>query len=154
MKSLKLLLLFPLALLSACDPSLVSEQNISLKNSTWPQNKPVSFTVNISDSLSEHNLYINTRHAGNYQYSNLFLFIRMTMPKGQVTQDTVECTLADPSGKWLGDGIGDIYENQNLFKERIRFPQKGSYRFEVEQAMRIDPLQGIMDVGLRVEKAE
>lgn len=68
-------------------------------------------------------------------------------------RDTVELTLADPSGKWLGSGMGDIWDNRVLFKQQFRFPEKGTYIFTLEQAMRIDPLPQIMDVGIRIEKA-
>ena len=61
-------------------------------------------------------------------------------------------TLADDKGQWLGDGMGDIWDNRALFRERMRFPQSGLYTFEIEQAMRQNPLPQIMDVGLRIER--
>jgi gliding motility-associated lipoprotein GldH len=140
--------------LFSCDPSRVFEKNIAIQHRTWEQKNPLAFDVPVQDTVSAHDLYINVRNAGNYQYSNLFLFVKMVFPDGRIAIDTVECTLADPSGKWLGDGLGDIYDNQKLFKRGIRFPRKGLYRFEIEQAMRIDPLQGITDIGLRLEKAD
>ena len=143
-----------LLLLTSCDPARVYEENKDIPDNTWKQNTPIEFNVDINDTVSYHNMYVNVRNASGYNYSNLFLFIKTKLPKGEVTIDTLECTLADASGKWLGDGLGDIWDNQILFKKNIRFPQSGSYKFEVEQAMRIDPLTSIMDVGLRIEKAE
>jgi gliding motility-associated lipoprotein GldH len=99
-------------------------------------------------------MYINVRNAGGYQFSNLFLFVKTTLPKGQASIDTVECNLATPEGKWLGSGLGDIYDNQILYKKNIRFLFSGKYKFEIEQAMRINPLPMIMDVGIRIEKAQ
>ena len=61
------------------------------------------------------------------------------------------------NGKWLGDGLGDIWDIQCQFKA-IRFNKDGLYRFEIEQAMRygelakIDNLPGVMEIGLRIEK--
>lgn len=152
-KCLQLLAACTSLMLTSCDPNRVFEQNSAVANRTWEQRKPVVFNVQVQDTISSHNLYLNIRNAGNYQYSNLFLFVKMVFPDGRIARDTVECTLADPNGKWLGDGLGDIYDNQKLFKRGIRFPAKGQYRFEIEQAMRIDPLQGITDIGLRLEKA-
>jgi gliding motility-associated lipoprotein GldH len=48
--------------------------------------------------------------------------------------------------------MGDIWDNRALFRERMRFPQSGRYTFEIEQAMRQNPLPQIMDVGLRIER--
>lgn len=141
-------------LITSCDTHRVFEDNKPIANSTWKQNHPILFDVAITDTIIPYNLYVNIRNSGNYQYSNLFLFVKMYFPNGQRTRDTVECTLAEPGGKWLGDGLGDIYDNQKLFKQAIKFPRKGVYKFEVEQAMRIDPLQGITDIGMRVERTQ
>jgi gliding motility-associated lipoprotein GldH len=98
-------------------------------------------------------MYLNVRNAGYYRFSNLFLFVNTILPQGQTLRDTVEITLSAPDGKWLGNGLGDIYDNRYLFRENFKFPQAGSYRFELIQAMRVNPLQGIMDAGIRIEKA-
>ena len=69
-------------------------------------------------------------------------------------RDTVEITLAAPDGKWLGEGLGDIYDNRYLFRKAFKFPKTGEYRIELIQAMRVNPLPGIMDAGIRIEKNE
>jgi gliding motility-associated lipoprotein GldH len=94
------------------------------------------------------------RNAGGYQFSNLFIFFTTTIPSGKMERDTIEITLADETGKWLGDGLGDIWDNRQLFKSNFRFPEKGTYTFTLEQAMRVNPLPQIMDVGIRIERAK
>jgi gliding motility-associated lipoprotein GldH len=76
-----------------------------------------------------------------------------TFPDGKLDRDTLEIMLAGKDGKWLGEGLGDIWDNRILFKKNVSFPLKGEYRFELTQAMRLDPLPGIMDVGMRVERS-
>ncbi len=73
-------------------------------------------------------------------------------PDGFVSRDTLECILADESGAWLGDGSGDIFDNQILFKKNFKMKQKGNYVFVLEQGMRVENLPMIMDVGIRLEK--
>jgi gliding motility-associated lipoprotein GldH len=94
------------------------------------------------------------RNADGYPYGNLYLFVHSTFPDGRKITDTLECTLADANGKWLGDGAGDIYDNQILFKRNVRFRQSGTYIFELEQAMRLEKLPLLMDVGIRIERAK
>jgi gliding motility-associated lipoprotein GldH len=139
--------------LVSCDPKRVYEKNEKINNNNWDQNVPIVFLVNITDTLQRHNVYINVRNAGFFGFSNLFMFINTRFPQGQLERDTLECTLASPDGKWLGEGLGDIWDNRILFKKDVRFPQTGEYRFELIQAMRINPLPGIMDAGIRIEKA-
>ncbi len=147
------LLVTALFSLSSCDSNVIFEENIKLPENRWEQNNAIRFTVNIEDTINPHNLYINLRNAGGYQFSNIFLFFTTTSPSGKMERDTLELTLADASGKWVGDGMGDIWDNRQLFKPNFRFPESGKYIFQLEQAMRIDPLPQIMDAGIRIERA-
>lgn len=154
LKSFLFLLVFSTILVfTGCDPNRVFEENEEIAKGLWDQNNKVVFNVEIKDTIAWHNVYINVRNAGVYPFSNLFLFITTQSPTGITERDTVEITLADQSGKWLGDGIGDLWDNRKLFKRQVRFPMSGVYKIQMEQAMRISPLPYIMDIGLRVEKA-
>ncbi|MEP7168771.1 MAG: gliding motility lipoprotein GldH [Bacteroidota bacterium] len=140
-------------LMASCDPKRIYEKNEKIVNNNWDQNVPLVFLVNIPDTIVPYNVYINVRNAGYFGFSNLFLFINTRFPQGQMERDTLECKLASPEGRWLGKGLGDLWDNRILFKKDVRFPQAGEYRFELIQAMRINPLPGIMDAGIRIEKA-
>lgn len=141
-------------LFTACNNnSRVFEENTELPDYIWDKNNVLKFSADIQDTISAHNLYINIRNASGYQYNNLFLFVTTHAPKGGVIRDTVELTLADAKGKWLGNGLGDIWDNQIPYKTNVRFPFKGIYKFELEQAMRNTRLPFIMDAGIRIEKA-
>jgi len=137
---------------TACDSKRVYEQNIDIPEYIWDKENPIYFDVPITDTVSFHNVYINIRNASGYGYSNLYLFLDTKYPNNTMSRDTIECILADPFGKWLGDGSGDIWDNQILFKKNVRFRQLGTYKFRYEQAMRMPKLPMIMDVGLRIEK--
>jgi len=152
-KTLPFLFLICTAILvSSCDSKRVFDDNKTLPDNIWDKTNKVSFAVNITDTVSAHNVYINVRNADGYPYGNLYLFIHTKFPSGQTFTDTLECVLADANGKWLGDGLGDIYDNQILFKRNVRFRQSGTYTFDLEQGMRLEKLPLIMDVGMRIEK--
>jgi gliding motility-associated lipoprotein GldH len=139
-------------LFSACDSSSVFDDNEKIDDSIWDKDKPVVLQAVIDDTINPHNVYINLRNAGIYPFSNIFMFINTKMPNGELFRDTVEVMLQTAEGKWLGDGLGDIWDNRILFKPNVKFPQKGEYRFELFHAMRVNPLPGIMDAGIRIEK--
>ena len=141
-----------LVFFASCDSKRIYEQNTEIPSNTWDTAQKVKFEVSITDTISGNNVLINIRHAGFYPYSNLFLFINTTFPNGKTTRDTVECMLADDKGKWFGKGLGDLWDARILFKRNVRFSQSGKYIFEYEQAMRVEQLPGVMDVGLRIEK--
>ena len=141
-------------LLSSCDRNRVFEKNIDIPDYAWDVKSKPSFEVDIDDTVSLHNLYVNIRQASHYQYANLYMFITIKFPNGKLAKDTLECVLSDETGHWKGEGMGDIWDNQILWKPNIKFPITGKYTFEFEQAMRTEQLNFVMDVGLRVEKAE
>ena len=138
--------------LSSCDLNRVFDENYSFENANWDRNKIVSFKIEISDTISQNQFFINIRNTTDYKYSNLYLFITTQLPDGNISKDTIECILADINGKWLGNGLSKLKENNILLKNDLVFPEKGSYIFEFEQAMRVEILQGIADIGIRIEK--
>jgi gliding motility-associated lipoprotein GldH len=147
-------LLVLLLLFSACDPNRVYENNIHIADNSWDRNAPVNFEIPISDTINPHSIYFNIRHNTDYSYNNLFLFVDTYYPNGAHRRDTVECVLADYTGKWYGEGLGDIKENQILINRGVVFPMFGVYKFTLEQAMRTESLEGIEDIGIRIEKMQ
>lgn len=141
--------------LGSCrDTNTVADTNKEITSRNWSYTEKLQIPVNIDSADIPYNLYINLRHTSKYKYSNIFLLIHITGPDGKKIAERREFKLALPNGEWLGSGSGDIYSYQLLFKENYKFPLKGSYRFELEQNMRDNPLDGVSDAGIRVEKAK
>jgi gliding motility-associated lipoprotein GldH len=145
-----LLLPFILFFLSSCEKGIIFDNTKRLENDVWKSDQIIRFDVPLEDTVNIYKFYLNLRHTTSYRYANIFLFISSTFPDGTQARDTVECILADPSGKWLGKGISNIRDNQVLLRRGLKFAQKGTYIFEFEQAMRGPELKGIMDIGLRI----
>jgi len=147
-----ILILIFLLVFSSCDSKRVFEENKSIEKSSWKvTNKPV-FSVSIDDIAISYNIFLNIRNRMDYPYSNIYLFLKTTFPDGKISLDTIEFLLADYDGRWLGSGVGSVKFNKFLFQKGIYFPQKGKYTFEFEQAMRVNELKGITDIGLRIER--
>jgi len=141
-----------LLVLSSCDSKYVFEENKPIENRNWKAANKVQFFVSIDDVTIPYTIFLNIRNGMEYPYSNIYLFLKTTFPDGKVSRDTLECILADYDGRWLGSGIGSVKFNKFLFQKGIYFPKKGKYNFEFEQAMRVNELIGITDVGLRIER--
>ena len=140
-----------LGLLSGCK-DVMFQGSEQIPNNIWEQRSNISFNVEVKDTMSSYDFYIDLRNEASYEFANIFMFVNTTFPSGKTAKDTVECILADKTGRWLGNGLGDIKDNHILFKENIRFPNAGTYSFEFEQGMRDEKLNGIMDVGISIEK--
>lgn len=141
-------------MLGSCNSHSVYNNNIDIPNSTWSIDSIAQFNVDISDTTSVHNVYINLRNTTSYANSNLYLFIHTTAPSGAMLRDTLECILANSRGEWLGKGFGALRDNQILYKQYIRFPEKGTYHFSIQHGMRTQQLKGIASVGIRVKQTK
>ena len=139
-------------LLWSCRSGTVFDQSKSIPVSGWDELNKIRFEVPVNDTANIYNFYLNIRHSTSYRYSNIYFFITTFFPDGKVGRDTVQCILADPTGKWLGRGLTNIKDNQVLLRGGLRFPRKGTYVFEFEQAMRQKNLPGIKDIGIKLEK--
>ncbi|MEZ5195333.1 MAG: gliding motility lipoprotein GldH [Bacteroidales bacterium] len=140
-----MLLLVFIFLIVSCDSNRVYETNKSIGEGNWSMIDTACFEVDIVDTLSLNNFYINLRHSTSYKFSNIFLFFHTTFPNGYSTCDTLQILLADNTGKWIGSGMGKIKECRVLLKDRVQFPHSGVYSFCIEQAMRNEPLEGVED---------
>ncbi len=140
-----------LLIFSACNQHVLMDENLAVDDEGWDYRNRAGFEVLVEDTLSLHAFYLNVRQKESYRYNNLYIFLHTTFPNGTLTHDTIECVLAQPDGKWLGKTSGSYISNQILLNESLRFPLAGQYRFEIEQAMREEKLQGIADIGIRIE---
>lgn len=141
-----------LLLASACDSSVVFEEHQPIPAEGWHYKNLVVFEALVNDTTNLHNLYIDVRNTTDYGFNNFFVFLDIEFPDGNILRDTIECALADRTGKWTGRGFGKIRSNRFLFRTDVWFPLEGTYVFRIEQAMRREVLEGISDIGLRIEK--
>jgi gliding motility-associated lipoprotein GldH len=136
----------------ACDEHLVFEENRAITDRIWNKDAVLEFDFNVDDTVNFHNMFINVRNEESYPYSNLFVFVDIEFPNGKRSLDTVELPLADPTGRWYGSGFGGIYDSRIRMPQPKIFPIAGPYRVKIQQAMRHDDLEGIVDVGFRVSR--
>jgi len=141
--------------ITSCNKKAIVQDYRRLSHSEWHQDSLLVFEINIPDPKKVYDLSFTVRNEGRYNYSNLWLFVEVNPPSGKVMTDTVELTLAKPSGDWLGSGLGDLYEKKYPFKQTIFFPETGKYTISVRQGMRTQTgiLKGIHDFGIALDKA-
>ena len=148
-----LVLIGTIAMFISCNNSIFNDYK-TFENQTWNADSNVVFVYSASDTTSQNQIVIKIRHTTDYEFQNLFLFV-----KAEKT-DTLELLLANKEGRWLGKGIGDIREVEFVYKKDKVFPEKGDFTFEIEQAMRYGKLEktqhlnNIKAIGLSVQKQD
>ena len=139
-------------IMTSCGGGALYDESVVIPEAKWDNQNMPYFDVMVEDSLTSNAFYLNIRHMEDYRYSNLYIFLHTTFPNGNLTHDTIECTLAYPDGRWMGDGTGSMRTAKVLLNPALRFPLTGTYHFEIEQAMREKELYGITDIGICFEK--
>lgn len=153
------LLLLMVSLVS-CDKTRVFDDYKKV-GKAWHKDSIVAFSLPEMDSTNVYNMFVNVRSNKNYEFSNLFLIVNLESAAGNIRVDTLEYMMADPDGRLLGQGFADIKESKLFYKERFRFSPAGAYRVLISQAVRrngkisgVDKLEGITEVGFRIESIE
>ena len=152
---MRILLFFLVVGFVSCQNENKKEVYHSFNNNTWNTDSIVSFELDNIDTTSSHDLYLMVRHTTNFKFQNLFLFTNF-----ENQQDTLELFLSEKSGKWLGKGFGEIKELKIRIKENINFNENQDQIFSIEQAMRYEDLEKIINlteivaVGIGLYKSE
>ena len=146
-----------LSLLS-CDKKRVFDEYQQIDGS-WHKKQKVSFAFEQKDTVQNYNMYVNIRNNNDYPYNNLFLIVSMLQPDGVTKVDTLEYQMANPDGSLMGEGFSDVKESKLWYKENEKFPKAGKYVVSIQQAVRetgkvpgVEQLQGVSEVGFRIEK--
>lgn len=101
-----------------------------------------------------YNIYLVLRHEDAYTYNNIWLNLTEKGPLETVTVRREFILGNNTTQQWLGNGMDDIFEHRILMNAQPRPLHKGTYSFTISQDMREDPLEHIMDAGIRVEKVK
>ena len=145
---------FNLLLLVCCNTNTESSYSV-FEEGGWHTDSIITLNHSVVDTITKQNLYLKIRHTTDFEYQNIFLFVDF-----QNKRDTVEITLSEKNGKWLGSGFGDVKEVEYCFAKEIIFSSKKTSNVTVEQAMRygeqpvITNLKGIIALGINIKKSE
>jgi len=143
--------------LFSCNTIDLYEKDVTIPKFSWKSSYRPEFNFLIKDTTAQYELFLVLRHNEKYNYNNIWFNLYAQAPGDSVRKISVEKTLATNEHGWEGTGMDDIYEhrislNNELIENNFSIKHPGEYRFTIEQIMREDPLQNVMNVGLRIEK--
>jgi gliding motility-associated lipoprotein GldH len=157
---LKSIFLIPAAfsglLFAACTLNTdVFEKNVAIPGQQWESSFHPEIRFRIEDTASLYNIYLVIRHSEAYHFNNIWIQATVRQPGETASRSQrYDLALATNEKGWMGTAMDDIYEQRILLQPQTKFRMAGEYVFSVEQAMREDPLQHVLNIGVRVEKAK
>ncbi len=139
--------------MQACGTNGIFEKTDALPRQEWGSSKRVSTVFAIQDTSAYYNLYVIFTHTDAYHYNNIYLNITTIAPGDTAITVQKQLQLAKNNYGWLGTAMDDIIEHRVLLNEKgpVKL-KKGNYTFMLQQAMREDPLTGVINAGIRAEK--
>lgn len=147
-----LLILFVASICIACNKQTLYYSFQSIPNQGWSQKDTLNFEMQIADSTTFYNLFVEIRNRNNYPYQNLPLLLQCFVPQnGKARTDTINLTLADKEGTWKGNGWGGLYQIESPAR-KMRIDKAGKYKFKIISLLPDTLLPGINDIGIRIER--
>ncbi len=155
-KAIRFFIYFTLSYsLFSCNQIDVFEKHTSIPNQKWDSNFSCGGSFEIKDTSSCYKISIVIRHTDAYKYNNIWLKLGLQMPGDTVNFQKINLALGDDANGWYGSGMGDIWElRKSLTKYPKQFNKPGVYKYSLSNIMRDNPLEHIMSVGIRIEKAK
>lgn len=173
MKRIAFVFILGLQLLSGCVSSPYYQKSYAVPSNKWAYDFKPDFVVEITDTGIHYNVFFIMRHTNNYPYANIWMNILVKTPGDSVFRKTrVEVPLASAQGRWLGMGMGEIYEQRRMIVLDHKaipvtddlisvseisfddlFRKAGRYEIRLEQNMRDQSLPEVLHTGLRIEKS-
>lgn len=152
------LLLF--AGLTACTPINLFEKTVVIPGNSWKSSFKPEIRFTITDTSSPYQLYFIIRHTDQYHYNNIYINLKAKGPGSDSAQTArYDIKLGSDETGWKGSGMDDIFEHRVPLTPRSQgsafyFRKPGEYVFTIEQLMREDPLEYVLNTGIRIEKQQ
>ncbi|MEE0890075.1 MAG: hypothetical protein UHM08_02700 [Bacteroidales bacterium] len=159
-KILKIVFLFTLILsFSSCNKSQVYKEFKTLPNYTWERiekGKSIEFdNINIENDEEVYDISFHIRHTPYITEDEIKFKLKITSPSSIVRESVHTVKLKDKEGKeWLGEAMGDIIDLEVDLKTFYSFIERGLYKIELVNMGQKYQLQGIMEVGIEINKSD
>ena len=150
---IRIVIALVVVLLAGCEEKPGYHDYADLKK-YWLTTDTIRFRVPVKDSVAVYSVSMEVRCSVDYQWSRFFSGYEIQDSTGrQLDSGLVNVLLFDPvTGAPKGKGgIGDLYETSVTIRDKFQFPYKGQFRILFWQMMRRDSLEGISNIGLRIE---
>ena len=159
-KTLRIVFLFTLILsFSSCNKSQVYKEFKTLPNYTWERiekGKSIEFdNINIENDEDVYDISFHIRHTPYITEDEIKFKLKITSPSSIVRESVHTLKLKDKEGKeWLGEAMGDIIDLEVDLKTFYSFIERGLYKIELVNMGQKYQLQGIMEVGIEINKSD
>ena len=140
----------------ACQPEgrVYTKHKELSPNVEWLKKDSRKFEVPIENKEQAYNLSLTFRYATGYQFEVAKVKVTETSPSGEQTVNEYDLKIRDKNGEYLGEPGYDIWDSEHPVETNKTYTETGTYTYEIEHNMPVDPLNFAMEIGVVLDKAE
>jgi len=101
------------------------------------------------ETPSTYDVTVSVRTIQGFKYDNLALVVKLYEGKKVISVDTVKYVVYDKEGKSNGKGFPYVEYTETL-KHSYKLLPKKKFKAKITHIMRLDPFDGVCDVGMEV----
>lgn len=139
---------------TACEKGVIFEATEDIPNATWGYEQKLPFEFEVTDTSKTYQVFLEISHSGDFAYQNCYVQITTLFPNGEENKQPVSLELAGQSGIWNGKCNGNTCQLEIPLQAKARFKHIGKHSIAIEQFMRVNPLPGIENIGLKIKQLE
>jgi gliding motility-associated lipoprotein GldH len=140
-------------MLTACTQATFKESQ-PLPNGAWAQDRPVVFRATIADAAPAYEVVLEMRFAAQVHDAHIDAQLTVAGPAGQLAAQPVVFPIRDPSGKFVGEVLGDLGDVDVTALSNFKFPAPGEYTFALAHTMPKEQVGPIMELGIKIVKVD
>ncbi len=137
-------------ILSSCGETPFYKEVYSFENREWAQDVKPSYEVDIKDIKKEYDFTLSLRVTTDYEFSNLWVFMKTIAPDGSTAREPFEIQITNEDGSWVGEKSGTMVTTNLYFRKR-QLPLKGKYKFTIEQGITASKINEVLDLTFTID---
>lgn len=148
-----ILILVLSVLLFSCGEQPFYEKVVAFDDREWKLDVKPKYSFVIKDVSKEYDFTLSLRTSTDYQYSNVWIFMKTITPDGTVAREPFEIVITNDDGSWVGEKSGSVVTTPLSFRKR-KLPKAGKYTFIIEQGITQSKVDEVLDLAFRVDESK
>ncbi|MEO6189386.1 MAG: hypothetical protein ABIO44_02520 [Saprospiraceae bacterium] len=149
---LRLSYYFLFFILISCSKETLFSSSTKILNSSWDETQNISFEWNNVDTTTRYDLVLLVKHTDQIPSQNVYVKCKSTSPDLKSSEQVVSLELLANNGVPFGSCAFGSCSVNIILATNLYFPLIGKYSLTLAPFSRINPISGIDEIGLNIEK--
>jgi len=127
---------------------------VDFEQGTWDYEQVAKFNFSIVDTTTVYDLILKIDHDAEFSNQNFYVKFYTKAPNLEMIEDVVSMELANQFGQWNGECGSENCSVEILLQGKTKFKSIGDYTIDIEQYNRVENLEGLNSIELKLFEAK